>query len=620
MNRIFLISHRDEAKQAAAFQHNQMKEEQLKMNNQMQMNMMMANNIMGGYNNMNMQQQYNNQYNTIQNQQQYCEYTNDNQTNMSNNSNQDDAMMGIANIQQRMQYMKHQLEIQQQHMDQQLERFSSQMFKNDNGQGNQQKLQQQQHDHDEVIRNLKVEQEMLIQQVQTLGVGAGDNNNNQGGSAAWIDSENVPNQQDGPSIYEQLVLEQYNNDMSMMGNNHNDPHMRKSNSLTEQHTQKLEHSKSQDTLESDESWLKASNSNSLGFHVVEYSTMSASFKSDLNASNSDDTTLTLSSGPTQQQRASIKSASSNTSDTQQTTVVEENKGTNDAVGQVKTPTNNKHIDTNIGLRPIQENEEVNEGEKFDQSSLMLSVLEGEFMKSTSGVDMSMDSETIEALMKKSQSGTGGSLSFADLIGNSTSTNKLSLSEAASSSAAAVMANASAEKQKQHASTSSSDHSSISMEDLSKDTTSAPAPAPRRQSSEESKDDSRGSGRRSSRAMKASKSNPVSKFSMMSDISQWSSQKNPFDLNENDDFSPTLEDVGEQAPSGNTSGPDSDNGKKQIQLSQRSDGMGNFHSLKSSDDERLSGSLGESLGGSGLDIDISMMSASLRSLDMSVKSD
>ena len=141
MNRIFLISHRDEAKQAAAFQHNQMKEEQLKMNNQMQMNMMMANNIMGGYNNMNMQQQYNNQYNTIQNQQQYCEYTNDNQTNMSNNSNQDDAMMGIANIQQRMQYMKHQLEIQQQHMDQQLERFSSQMFKNDNGQGNQQQLQ-----------------------------------------------------------------------------------------------------------------------------------------------------------------------------------------------------------------------------------------------------------------------------------------------------------------------------------------------------------------------------------------------------------------------------------------------------------------------------------------------
>ena len=257
---------------------------------------------------------------------------------------------------------------------------------------------------------------------------------------------------------------------------------------------------------------------------------------------------------------------------------------------------------------------------------MLSVLEGEFMKSTSGVDMSMDSETIEALMKKSQSGTGGSLSFADLIGNSTSTNKLSLSEthqgitptAAAASSAAAVANASAEKQKQHASTSSSDHSSISMEDLSKDT-SAPAPTPRRQSSEESKDDSRGSGRRSSRAMKASKSNPVSKFSMMSDISQWSSQKNPFDLNENDDFSPTLEDVGEQSPSGNISGPDSDNGKTQVQLSQssRSDGMGNFHSLKSSDDERLSGSLGDSLGGSGLDIDISMMSASLRSLDMSV---
>lgn len=250
----------------------------------------------------------------------------------------------------------------------------------------------------------------------------------------------------------------------------------------------------------------------------------------------------------------------------------------------QTNNNNKHAaytESIAGLKPIQENEADEGDNKFGQSSLMLSLLEGEFMQSVTdeGMNpvMSLDSTTIEALMKKSQScGTDTSLSFADLIGSantdqtaSTLTHKQASSvqqqQQQGNAHVSFAAQASGgSKDVYHASHSSSDpssssshsnnsqylqikmggssssiHSSVSMEDAQKDNNS-PAAATAAANTNRRDSNENPFAKRGSRA---SKKKSISKVNVMSSISQWTSD-NPFaEAEANDDLSPGSQDGG-----------------------------------------------------------------------------
>jgi len=199
-----------------------------------------------------------------------------------------------------------------------------------------------------------------------------------------------------------------------------------------------------------------------------------------------------------------------------------------------------YADTNINLKPIQENEaddSSNNGDKFAQSSLMLSLLEGEFMQSSatsfngaSSMDMnellmSMDSTAFNSLLKQSQGGESMNTSLA----NSMSSTTIDPGEATRQSVTSASSQGDPPPPLQGKTIGTSQHSERTLK--TGDSMSS------MQSSATSEDDDRANnGASTTPPLKTSRESSTrrrrlsradSTRSMMSEISQWT-KNNPFD--------------------------------------------------------------------------------------------
>jgi len=512
-------------------------------------------------------------------------------------SNNNQGFMGAignipASIEQQMQQMKEQIEMQQKQLQGLIPTImqQQQMYNNSNNSGQgmtmneHQSFQQQQGAMPQMMmqqqqQNSQLQYEDMVQKnkelyQQTLRGQCPPqitNNNSQRGSSSnqthpgWINSE----QYQGPSVYHQMATQQYNQHQQQPQSQiycaptqeqqqHKPNPANRTNNIE---TLDSSNTKSLVLSSGEESWLKGdgNNSMSVGFHSVEDSAMSASFNSALGHSATSGTSAALKTSSDIAENIGENS----------TAVVGEGVDTNGPDDRGTTPiaSNNsggKDNTANAGLKPINENEEEKSG-GFEHSSLMLSLLEGEFMQSVSGVDMSMDSQTLEALMKKSQSGTDTSLSFQDLINSQKlaassgqqqqqSGNNTTVSPPSTEAEGEGKTKEPVEEPKQPSdSATSSDtssqtryiqlnsdsiHSSVSMDDANNKDSPSNTTTKRPSSKTSSNEVSKNSSRRGSRAIKASKSNPIVKNMMMNDIGLWSTQNNPFDdtseTNEEDD--------------------------------------------------------------------------------------
>jgi len=303
------------------------------------------------------------------------------------------------------------------------------------------------------------------------------------------------------------------------------------------------------------------------------------------------------------------------------TAVQSGKGNDQEAGSVSTNKGSTYTDSNvplqpIALQPIQENEaddsSINGDEIFlGHSSLRMSVLEGEFMQSVNGQnsmnlnELSMDSTTFNALMMK-QSQTGGDMdiSLTDLMDSTAVTPEEATAQkpplspefnpAPSSGGTPVKrgkddSNSTlslSQNLRQHSGTSSSVRSSVSMED----------------------NQTKGSNRNrlssfSKEGSVRSRKSSVSKFSMMSEVSQWT-KTNPFEDSGGIDYHP-------EEDGGASNKKQQQQGGTNVQRDCPVD-MGGFHSLGGSLDDSLNLSMMSSMTGDGL-------SESIRNLDISGRS-
>eukprot|EP00584_Thalassiosira_punctigera_P003258 CAMPEP_0172546384 /NCGR_PEP_ID=MMETSP1067-20121228/16160_1 /TAXON_ID=265564 ORGANISM="Thalassiosira punctigera, Strain Tpunct2005C2" /NCGR_SAMPLE_ID=MMETSP1067 /ASSEMBLY_ACC=CAM_ASM_000444 /LENGTH=822 /DNA_ID=CAMNT_0013333309 /DNA_START=109 /DNA_END=2577 /DNA_ORIENTATION=+ len=254
----------------------------------------------------------------------------------------------------------------------------------------------------------------------------------------------------------------------------------------------------------------------------------------------------------------------------------------------------------IALQPIQENEAdetSNNGDKmrFEQSSLMMSFVEGEFMQSNLSMNgansmnlnelmMSMDSATLNALMKHSQSGDISLGGFPDPVDGNTAEAMVQQPTVSSSetnqapSPGNTIGKQDANQVKIGDSANfSSLVSSVSMEDNQQKETNVNRLS--KNSKEGSARSSRGSrGSRGSR----SAAPPRSSLAMMTEISQWT-LNNPFDNSSSGDNAGTPSDTPVAPPAAKASvSKKHRQGDSNVESDCRVD-IGDFHSLGGSID-------------------------------------
>eukprot|EP00581_Thalassiosira_minuscula_P002665 CAMPEP_0183745058 /NCGR_PEP_ID=MMETSP0737-20130205/66046_1 /TAXON_ID=385413 /ORGANISM="Thalassiosira miniscula, Strain CCMP1093" /LENGTH=701 /DNA_ID=CAMNT_0025980715 /DNA_START=633 /DNA_END=2737 /DNA_ORIENTATION=- len=380
-----------------------------------------------------------------------------------------------------------------------------------------------------------------------------------------------------------------------------------------------------------ESWLKASSigsadlftnsslSNSMAFHSV--GNMSASFNSTMGTSGLDSPRNSTNSTENKANSNDVPGAvvvgsegvggRSSTSEDAKGVATDSHKSggerssgvtAGDQSGrgndrEVSNASSNKgptYTEANVPLQPIQEHEAddsslVGDEMLLGKSSLMLSMVEGDFADSA----MSIDSQTLNAMMKQS-GGEDVKLSLSDFADSTGKTEEASPKKSPPSSggAPAKLGNQndtnSSGSQRSMSGNSSSMHSSVSMED--NETKEAPI----------SRKETLGSAH-SARSSRSLRGNRSMKVSMMSEVSQWT-MSNPFDNNNSSADSPNVEDKASKKK-------EQRKGDTYAQKDCPVD-MGDFHSLGGSI-ESLNLSMMSSMSGGGEEL-----SQSLRALDIS----